>query len=112
MVYREREARQKAESDRDAAIKRAIEADADREHVREQFESVCSQLHDAQRDRDAALSAMWGLICVASNRENQSAEWRGVAMMNLDRIYQERQEHWNELDRLRASVSLQARDGH
>jgi hypothetical protein len=66
MVYREREARQKAESDRDAAIKRAIEADADREHVREQFESVCSQLHDAQRDRDAALSAMWGMICCAS----------------------------------------------
>lgn len=65
-----------------------------------------------ERERDAALSAMWGLICVASNRENQSAEWRGVAMMNLDRIYQERQEHWNELDRLRASVSLQARDGH
>jgi len=66
MVYREREARQKAESDRDAAIKRAIEADADREHVREQFESVCSQLHDAQRDREGTIVAIVAALVVAA----------------------------------------------
>lgn len=66
----------------------------------------------AEADRDEALSAMWGMICVATNRDNQTAEWRGLASIYLDRIFQERQEHWNELDRLRASVSLQARDGH
>lgn len=80
------------------------------EREQDRANQLQKRAENAEHERDAALSAMWGLICVATNRDAQTAEWRGVALLNLDRIFQERQEHWNELDRLRALVSLQAQD--